>query len=492
MATDDIHLTGAEEILTALQCGKVGVWRWKVGSDELRWSSNLETIHDLPAGIFDGTIAAFTGDIHAEDVGAVWDAINATAAEGGVYSVTYRTAPPDGSEPTWIHARGGRIETPEGVFLTGVCTDISESQRTQRELQRRLQQQQAIGRLGSLALSAIDLSDVLQTVAETAAEVLGVPMSKILQLSDLDDRLIYRAGTGWGGRLAEQGAVAVDEASQAGYALLTGEPLIVADLRKETRFRDDVLLINHKVRSGMSAIIAGNDQRPFGVLGVHTPELRDFDRADADFLQALANIIANSVRHASEAERRQLLIREMAHRSGNMLQLVSSIFNQTFRPGVDAQTAGRSFLERLGALGRANFLIASGGWVNTRFTAIVDEVLSPFADRYTASGRDLLLPPELSFDLSLVLHELASNSAKYGAFAGQTEQAQVSWLIVAGETGTPQFLLRWEDPVVSQVPASGTGFGGKLLALLIEKKWGGTIEVELSDGYRFVCTIPLP
>ena len=63
---------------------------------------------------------------------------------------------------------------------------------------------------------------------------------------------------------------------------------------------------------------------------------------------------------------------------------------------------------------------------------------------------------------------------------------------VAGDLQPQRPLARNDPLVVVRRYHNGTGFGGKLLALLIEKKWGGTIEVELSDGSRFVCTVPLP
>ena len=136
------------------------------------------------------------------------------------------------------------------------------------------------------------------------------------------------------------------------YALMEKGPVIVRDLRSETRFSGPQLLHDHKVRSGMSVVIPGPTARPFGVFGIHDRTMRPFDQTDAEFLQSLANIVAGAVRQSAASAHRMLLVREMAHRAGNMLQLVSSIAAQTFKSNADPQLARKSFSDRLSALNR--------------------------------------------------------------------------------------------------------------------------------------------
>lgn len=110
-----------------------------------------------------------------------------------------------------------------------------------------------------------------------------------------------------------------------------------------------------------------------------------------------------------------LLIREMSHRAGKMLQLVSSIAAQTFRHAPDPDSAREAFNQRLSSSARANQAIAQQGWVSTRLQLVVEQTLSPFADRIRMTGRDVCLPLELCFDLGLVLNELCTNAVKYGS-----------------------------------------------------------------------------
>jgi len=121
--------------------------------------------------------------------------------------------------------------------------------------------------------------------------------------------------------------------------------------------------------------------------------------------------------------------------------------------------------------------------------------LAGFRDSLDMSGRDILLPASLAFDLALILHELATNSAKFGALAVEGGRSRLSWQInPQGEAGI--LMLEWTDEDgVGRAAAGGRqggGFGRRLISGLVERKWNGTITITQEDGYRFVATIPIP
>jgi len=487
------YITDAGTMMDGIAAGGVGVWRWAVDSDRLQWTSNLEAIHNLPPGSFDGTLSSFRRDIHPDDAARVWAKISMTLESGEPYRIVYRTAPKDGEDPVWIEAAGGLVDAADGQrYLTGICMDVSDRVRGEMELQRRLRQQQSIEQFGSFAFGESDFRKILDRAVETAADVLGAQFAKILEFTPDAERLVLRAGVGWSEGLVGKATVGIDEQSQAGFTLAQNRPVIVEDLSSETRFSGPPLLTYHGVRSGLSVVIPGTETRPFGVFGVHTRELRRFDEADADFLMSLANIVANSARHFAADQHRHLLVREMAHRAGNMLQLVSTIANQTFGSAGDMVRARAAFSERLASLSRANYLVARGGWTSTRFRTLAEEVLSPFIGRIDVNGRDILLPPELCFDMGLVLHELATNSAKYGSLGDDDGTVRLKWEIwLDGER--EKFGITWHDPQADGGAAAlPRGFGSRLFEALISGKWGGSFRASLDEGYRFVCEIPLP
>lgn len=492
MKNDSGFVSDVGALLEGIRAAGVGVWRWAVDSDELQWSRNLEAIHGLPEGSFDGTLASFQRDIHPDDAAHVWARISASLESGEPYRVVYRTYPREGADTIWIEAAGGLVEGADGRrYLTGVCMDVSARMRSEQELKRRLNQQQAIEQFGSFAFTEPDFQKILDCAVETAAKVLDVPLAKILEFTESADRLLMRSGLGWDDGLVGTATVGIGESSQAGFTLVHGGPVVVDDLRRETRFSGPPLLTRHGVRSGMSVVIPGDETRPFGVFGIHTREPRGFDEADCDFLLSLANIVASSARHFAAAQHHHLLVREMAHRAGNMLQLVATIANQTFGKDDDLPRARASFAGRLASLSRANYLVARGGWTSTRFRALAEEVLSPFIDRIAVSGREVLLPPELCFDMGLVLHELATNAVKYGSLGESDDAVRLKWEIWQ-DGDTSKFGISWTDPKSAGAGETRRGFGTRLFDALIANKWGGTYTADSADGYRFTCAIPLP
>ena len=477
-----------------LRLGGAGVWRWKIDSTHLDWTRNLESVHGLAPGSFDGTLASFRRDIHPDDAEAVWKKIMASVETGETYRAVYRTAPRPGRHEIWIETSGGIASDADGSrYLTGVCHEVSERVRSEQQLERRLAQQNAIARFGSFALHEDEFQKVLDEAVRIAAEVLEVPLTKILEFADTAEYLVLRAGIGWADGLVGHGQVGIERASQAGYTLLSDGPVIVSDLATETRFTGPQLLHDHGVRSGISVIIPGHTSRPFGVFGIHSREPREFDRNDAEFLQSLANVVAGAARQAAATEHRMLLVREMSHRAGNLMQLISSIASQTFSASPDLQQARKSFSERLSALSRSNLAVTRGGWTSTRFCDLLEEALSPFGDRIVTRGRDVLLPPELCFDMGLILHELATNSVKYGALGKDLGAVEARWSYVLQTNGVRLFRFIWTDPEPSlPSPVKGTGFGSRLISILVEGKWNGSIAIASSPNFRITLELPVP
>lgn len=487
-------LRDADVLLEGLRLGGVGVWRWKVDTDLVQWTDNLESVHQMPPGAFDGTLASIQRELHPDDAERVWQTVRRSVATGERYRVIYRTAPREGGETLWIEASGGMVTAADGErWLTGVCIDVSKEMAYENELERRFEQQKAVVELGSFAFAQTCFQAVADRAVQMAADVLDVPLVKIMELSDHADHFVLRAGAGWHEGIVGSTAVGVDTNSQAAYALANGGPVVVDDLRRDTRFSGAELLTSHGVISGMSVVIAGERGRPFGVFGVHTTSLRRFDDADIEFLTALANIVANAARQIAAAEQRTLLVREMAHRAGNLLQLVSTLAHQTFQSDADIDAAKRAFSERLSSLSRANYLIARGGWSRTHFRSLAREALETFAERIVFDGRDVLLSPELCFDLSLILHELSTNAVKYGTLSRDEGSINLRWQVASLAEGCA-FYLEWRDGFSDGAAPTPerSGFGRKLMRLLVENKWDGALEEGVTgEGYRFALTIPL-
>jgi PAS domain S-box-containing protein len=166
-----------------------------------------------------------------------------------------------------------------------------------RELAR---QQAAVAELGTRALGTYDLQSLMDEAVASLAEVLRVEYAKVLEHLPGGERLLLRSGVGWEEGLVGRATVGAGRDSQAGYTLLSEEPVVVGDLRSEARFAGPSLLRDHAVVSGMSVVIRGRKQ-PFGVLGAHTKQPRTFTADDVNFLSAIANVLAAAIERESAA-----------------------------------------------------------------------------------------------------------------------------------------------------------------------------------------------
>lgn len=180
--------------------------------------------------------------------------------------------------------------------------DVTGHKWAEKEIEIRALQQGAIAELGLRALAETDLYVLMNEAGAMLARTLNVEYCKVLELLPDGDALLLRSGVGWKEGLVGRATVGAGLDSQAGYTLLSSEPVIVEDLPTEGRFRGPPLLHEHGVVSGMSVVVQGRDT-PFGVLGVHTTAHRTFSKDDVNFLQTVANVLAAAVerRKAEEA-----------------------------------------------------------------------------------------------------------------------------------------------------------------------------------------------
>jgi len=195
-----------------------------------------------------------------------------------------------------------------------------------KELRSRTRQQSAVAELGDLALSGIGEDALFETAAARIVESLEVDASGVLELLPGGAALLLRAGAGWRHGLVGRATLGSGLESHAGYALDRNEPVIIADLRTETRFRPPPLLRDHGMLSGVSVLIRG-DGVPWGVLGAYTKARRGFTPDDVQFLQGAANILALAHRHRRQEiarQQRTVLLGRLSRREREVLKLLAA------------------------------------------------------------------------------------------------------------------------------------------------------------------------
>ena len=255
------------------------------------------------------------------------------------------------------------------------------------QLAARARQQAAVATLGLRALGDPDVPSLLEHAVAAVSETLGTELVKVLELLPDGGAVRLVAGTGWRAGLVGQATVGIGSESQAGYTLRADEPVLVADLRTETRFTGPALLHDHGVVSGLSVVIAGSAGRPYGVLGAHTIHRRDFTRDDAHFVQAVANVLAAALdrRRGEDALRSA-----RAEADAYVMQLqeqAADLEGQAAEAAALSAELAATNAQLEGAVGRAGHLLAVSAGLSAAATpADVADVI--FREGLAALGTD--------------------------------------------------------------------------------------------------------
>jgi len=482
-----------DSIRLALEAGRISVWSWEIKTDVVTWMGNLAQVHGIETRDWSGTFADFQKVIHSEDQPEVIAAVQESLRSRKPYHVIYRLAPHDAQEDRWIEAMASVIEQKDEVVrLVGICRDVTDRQKLLRELRSRAKQQEMVAKLGERALTESNLQGLFEEIATTVADILRVEFVKILELEPGDTALLLRAGHGWKPGAIGSAHESTGRHSQAGYALASGGPVIVTDLKSETRFEIPALLRDHGVNSGVSVPIAGRDGRAYGVLGAHTARRRRFGEHEVSFVVAVANLIAGAIQRRQADQRHELMIRELRHRSGNLFAQLLALFSQTSRTSRSVADLTAKYEARVLALANAHRLITEGGWQSTSLKDLLRVLLAPYIDRVTMAGPDVFLDPDPSFALSSALHELTTNASKYGSLSVAAGKLELSWTVERADRGL-QLALDWKERG-GPVPRRGrrVGFGSRLIGMVIERQLNGQVARTFGpNGMEAKLIVPL-
>ncbi|WP_276122492.1 PAS domain S-box protein [Pararhizobium qamdonense] len=212
---------------------------------------------------------------------------------------------------------------------------------------------------------------------------------------------------------------------------------------------------------------------------------------DADGRIIGASKIARDITLRREAERvQELLIGELNHRVKNVLATVAAIARQTFAGANDISLASAAFDARLQSLARAHDLLTRGSWEAASLRTAVSEALSPYPpEQLDVSGPEIDVSPKAVVALTLILHELATNAAKYGALGASSGKVAVSWEVSAPGA---QLTLSWKEVGGPKVaPPTRKGFGSRLIEALSSGQLRGHVELTY-DVCGVHCLIRAP
>jgi PAS domain S-box-containing protein len=287
----------AERLSLAVEAARLGTWQWDIKTGRVVWSMELERMHGLEPGSFQGSFEAYQSDIHPDDRERVLRSIAETVEARKPHLVEYRIVLPDGST-RWLEARGRMFFDAEGnpERLVGVCMDITERKRSEEAL--KLSEQNLRMRaeeLSSLAHALEQSNRELDAFAYAASHDLRAPLRGIANLAqwieeDLQSQGSLRAETAemlqlMRSRMHRMEALieGLLEYSRAGRVRQTPE-------RVDTR---------QLVRDTVDLLAPGDD-----VTVTIDPALPAITTPRAPLQQVFLNLIGNALKHAKRHDAR--------------------------------------------------------------------------------------------------------------------------------------------------------------------------------------------
>ena len=195
-----------------------------------------------------------------------------------------------------------------------------------------------------------------------------------------------------------------------------------------------------------------------------------------------------------QEEHLRFLMKEVNHRSKNMLGLVQAVAQQTAKTSPDDFVT--HFRERIQALAAAQDLLVKSEWKAVSLSELISSQLAHFqdllGDRIQLHGPDIMVLPAAAQSIGMAMHELATNAGKYGALFNEVGRVEVTWDTLAGQCGEPQFLMSWTEtdgPPLTR--PTRRGFGSTVIGGMINMSLDCEAEIDYAPtGLRWRIACP--
>jgi PAS domain S-box-containing protein len=206
-----------------------------------------------------------------------------------------------------------------------------------------------------------------------------------------------------------------------------------------------------------------------------------------DVGNAAIHVIARDVTERTDAEMRQaLLVRELQHRTKNMLSVVQAVSTRTLRASASLADAESILVGRLHALGHAQDFVANGSGGGMPLRQLLEAQLSVYGSRVSFAGEEVLLGGTFAQNFALLIHELATNALKHGALRSAGGRVALDWSVGPGPQG---HCLRfcWRErggPPVA--PPNREGLG-----ILLLRSFPEALASYAAGGFEYTCCVPM-
>jgi PAS domain S-box-containing protein len=413
-----------DQLRLAAAAAQLGIYSFDLHSREHDWSPELKSIFGLSAEA--AAPERMLDWIHPEDRDrfVVLRQKSLDPRGPGTFQDEHRIVRRDGSV-RWVLVKGSVSFAGEGPTRRargglGLVLDVTERKLTEQALLRSETRYRKLIESANDVVVTLDLDGTIRSVNPAVTRLLGYSPAEVVGKS-LDD-----------------------------FAPADQRPIRQAMLQRKLEGKPSTrydLVVQGK--DGRRRILEVNSQLIFDTAGKATG----------------VHSIARDITERKDAEARQsVLIRELQHRTKNLLAVIQSIVTNTLAHSRDLSAAEQAMRGRLHALARAQQFItsaATSGGVGLR--ELIEAELSPFATRFRIDGAPLIVDPGFAQQFALVIHELATNAAKYGSLSSPAGRVLIAWRLLEND-GQSILSFSWRECGGPRVTApNARGFGSKLI-----------------------------
>jgi two-component sensor histidine kinase/integral membrane sensor domain MASE1 len=211
-------------------------------------------------------------------------------------------------------------------------------------------------------------------------------------------------------------------------------------------------------------------------------------------VQSIGQQLGRVLERQRANEQQKILLKELNHRVGNTLAVIQSMFRRSAQHARSMQELENAFNGRLMNLSAVYKHLSESEWQTASVPDLVRAAVEPYcAPDYKdcdIEGPDVVVSASMALSLIMILHELATNAAKHGAFARRAGNVRVTWN--EAETERKELQLTWQEfGVATNIRAAGTGYGFTLIDATT-KSLGARVERRfLGEGILVDLAIPL-
>jgi two-component sensor histidine kinase/integral membrane sensor domain MASE1 len=437
----------------ALDAAKLGVWSVDFKTESFQCDARDSLIHGHPDNAAPQTIKEARAFVHADDITGLNEALLSSKRISDNIRAEYRLAPiASGADERWVAIEGAFIRAPNGerARLLGVSRDITDLKRSQRALAERNLQLALAGKAALVGSYSYDVNTDAMQVSEGYVAV-----------HDLAEGTSVTTRSEWRARTHPEDVEKLEDFRLQAFHERRGEYGIEYRIIRGGR---EVRWIESR-----SFVLYRDDGCPQRVVGV------DIDITERKQAQ----------------EHRDLLNAELDHRAKNLLATVGAIITQTQNGNSSMIDFVSALDKRIASLARVHELLSCNRWQGVSLREIVGREFAPYAaDNITIKGPNVMLIAEAVQPLAMVLHELTTNAAKYGAFSNRSGRVLLRWW---WHNGTQDRLaIDWREsggPAVAS--PSRYGYGTSIVRELIPFELGGEVDLIFAiDGLR--CRMEVP